>query len=533
MPLRPAHVLLATALAAHQVAAQPVEEVAERVAEAQNLLRDRFAEGDVRGRFLERLEGQYAFSPDARELPIADVVNPESVSAMAVGAHLEVAGSIDDEWRLIVQSYQVFDPLPDISPDPREVGNDVSAGLPGPRDVAGAVRGIVQGLDEALQPGAMNVETRSFDENTELGSLVLNNAEEIVAAYATADPVEQAQLARTWRELRYTLADVFTDETQYKAIYGQISNYPTWTYDRIFEQATSVVAIAPAGSNRSVCSGVLVTTDIVLTAGHCFEGPLQQYEVWFGYMQYPNLGQAPIVKRMLEAEPIAPAAGLWPDLLARNFSASLLDYAMVRIAPPSEGTLLPDVPALPGRNVSPRPQCLRKNNPQRGDALYVVGYPQARHATVHDNARVEFPFRILASGNNFDLLRLDVEADFVGTPEHAAILEEFDRSYLREPVPGSIFLSWRSFYDIRDRGQPRMGIVADTFRGNSGGPVFDRENEQCVVGILNKGMPDTGLRRSANWKVHERVLPVTAILQDLERHEFGAELLASGALEIR
>jgi hypothetical protein len=478
---------------------------------------------------LEKLAGQYVFSPDARELPLADVVNPESVSVMAVGTHLGVSGSLDDTWRLIVESYQVWNPLSNLRED---INERIVGGLPENPAASDAVQNVVAALDVALQPGAMSVETRSFDENTELGSVVTNNAEEIVAAYAIAGPLEQAQLARTWRELRYTLADVFTDETQYKAIYGQISNYPTWTYDHIFEQAASVVAIAPAGSTRPVCSGVLVTTDIVLTAGHCFEGPPQQYEVWFGYMQYPNLGQAPIVKRPLDAEPVSPAADLWPDLLARNFSASLLDYAMVRVEPPSEGALLPEVSVLPGRTVTPTPQCLRKNNPQRGDALYVVGYPQARHATVHDNARVEFPFRLLTT--DFDLLRLDVEADFVDTPDHAEVLAELERSYVREPVPGATILSWRSFYDVRDRGQPRMGIVADTFRGNSGGPVFDRENEQCVVGILNKGMPDTGLRRSANWKVHERVLPVTAILEDLGRHEFGAELLLdSGALEIR
>jgi V8-like Glu-specific endopeptidase len=63
-----------------------------------------------------------------------------------------------------------------------------------------------------------------------------------------------------------------------------------------------------------------------------------------------------------------------------------------------------------------------------------------------------------------------------------------------------------------------MGIVADTFQGNSGGPVYDRERTQCVVGILVAGAQDTGTRLTPNWKHHERVLPVSAILEDAERY---------------
>jgi V8-like Glu-specific endopeptidase len=60
-----------------------------------------------------------------------------------------------------------------------------------------------------------------------------------------------------------------------------------------------------------------------------------------------------------------------------------------------------------------------------------------------------------------------------------------------------------------------MGIVADTFRGNSGGPVYDREHGQCVTGILLLGAPDTGVRRTVNWKEHERVVPISAIMDEI------------------
>jgi hypothetical protein len=46
-----------------------------------------------------------------------------------------------------------------------------------------------------------------------------------------------------------------------------------------------------------------------------------------------------------------------------------------------------------------------------------------------------------------------------------------------------------------------------------------------VVGILVAGSPDTGFRRTANWKEHERVLPVGAVLQDLAKDEQTRDLI--------
>jgi V8-like Glu-specific endopeptidase len=78
-----------------------------------------------------------------------------------------------------------------------------------------------------------------------------------------------------------------------------------------------------------------------------------------------------------------------------------------------------------------------------------------------------------------------------------------------------------------------MGIVADTFHGDSGGPVFDHDHDQCVVGILTSGMPDTGIRLTANLKQHERVLPVTAILDDLNQDPSTAKLINDKEVDVR
>ncbi|WP_170378657.1 trypsin-like serine peptidase [Ruegeria atlantica] len=517
-------------IVAPQATAQTVEDVASRVEDARSLLRDRFAESEVTGRFLEKLAGEYVFSPEERILPVALVENPDRIGAMAVGVLLGVSGALGETGSLTVEEYRVVAKR-QVQTEAAQATELVPFSTIGEGSGGAPIRQIVAGFEAASTPGAMNVATNTLDRSTPLGVRTLDNVSDILRQYAQADSAGRANLAREWRWLRVTIADFFPDTPGFKAIYGRVDNYPAWRYSRIFEDSASVVAIAKAGSNRAVCTGVLVAEDLVLTAGHCFEAPPEHYEVWFGYVQFPNLTNGTVVRREIDPMPVAPALDKWPRIIARDFDNVLLDYALVRIVPPDNDAHLPEAELLPGRKVAPKPQCLREGSPQRGDPIYVVGYPQARPATVHDNARVEFPFRIL-DGSDFDLLRLDVEADFIDTSDHSSVLAELDQSYVIEDSNAAI-LSWRRFYDIREGGQPRMGIVADTFRGNSGGPVFDRENDQCVVGILNKGMPDTGLRRSASWKVHERVLPATAIIEDLRRHPASATLIDNKLLDIR
>jgi hypothetical protein len=114
-------------------------------------------------------------------------------------------------------------------------------------------------------------------------------------------------------------------------------------------------------------------------------------------------------------------------------------------------------------------------------------------------------------------------------------MRSFDESYVLSQVlsQGGPVGSFRFLNDIRDSGQPRMGIIADLFRGNSGGPVFDHERDQCVVGILNRGMPDTGKRLGASWKQHERVLPISAILENLGAHPETKPLITNGELVLK
>jgi hypothetical protein len=410
-----------------------------------------------------------------------------------------------DQGTLAITRYELAAPVPGTAP---------STPSTPVAQARAAAASIVRELQGAIAPGAMSVDSRSLSDpaTSPQASRTRTEIRNIVQSYQAAvqggSVAEAAEIASDWADLRVTIYDVFRDDPQRKTIYGSPDNYAPWRYARIFEQSHAVVAIGEPGQNRSLCSGVLIAADLVLTAAHCFAGPPVRdpgtLEVWFDYRERPD-GTFTTVQRRRLVGPVAPPATVWPRLLAGDYGPDLLDYAVVRFAPSSEGVLVPN---------GVLPQCLRRTSLHRGDAIYVVGYPQGGLATVHDNARVYLPHRI-PDGEDYYQLRLNVEADVLDRPDKAEIMREFDESYQR--IEGTL-VRWRLLYNVADRGQPRMGIVADAFRGNSGGPVFDHEREQCVVGILNSGTTDTGERLRPDWKRHERVLPVNAILDDLRRH---------------
>lgn len=485
-----------------------------RASKARSQLAELFAMGEVEGRLGEPVAGSYVFAPRGLGLPQAPVANPDKVSALAVGPVLLLRGRVDSEGRLTVESYS-------LKPPPRS-RSESGDGLP--PAVRNASAEIVSALGDAIKPGAMSVVERSLDGESAPARKARTNIAGIVTAYRAAvnagDGTAVSAIVREWAALRPQVLDTLPGGNEYKAIYGQADNYAPWRYDRIFQQSPAVVAIGEPNGSIARCSGVLVGSDLVLTAAHCFSLPPRrepgQLEVWFDYAERPDgASPPPVQRRRIAAEPAAPAPSRWPDLMTGPFRADLLDYAIVRFAAPAGEPLLPN---------SARPQCLRRTPLDRGEAIYVVGYPRGERATVHDNARVYLPHRVL-DGDDFSKLRLDAETDLLGDPGRAELMQEFDASYV--DVETSVLGTWRVFHDVRYGLQPSMGVIADTFRGNSGGPVYDHGREQCVVGILNRGASDTGQRRSGNWKEHEHVLPIRAVLDDLKRDPATATVVDS------
>ncbi|MBP2490885.1 hypothetical protein JOH50_006681 [Rhizobium leguminosarum] len=481
---------------------------------------------------MERSPVSYIFSPEDRSLPIATVINPERVGILAVGPRMLVKGKLDPELRTIeVSDYRLASSF--ASDD-----NDSNFSTP-VKEALKASRSIVSRIDDAAKPGAQSVTSRSLDRASEFGEKTLDDMAAFAAAYRSAvddgDAAMVSKIVSRWREVRQTIGAALPDGTQYKALYGAADFYAAWRYDRIFAQSAAVLAIGEPGQSSPRCSGVLIAEDLVLTAAHCFAAPPQMepgdLEVWFGFAEKPepDFSRAAPIRRRIKSQAVAPAPDKWPLLMKRQYNHSLYDYAIVRFVAPDGEPLLPEVEIIPGRKIKPSPQCLRRIPPQRADALYVLGFPNGNPATVHDNSRVELPYRVL-DGDDFSMLRLDVDADFRESDDHDDVLREFDASYVLDDTGG---LRWWYLFDIRDGGQPRMGIVADTFRGNSGGPVYDHQHEQCVVGILNRGMDDSGVGLDADWKVHERVLPIRAILEDLERDQTTQALITDNILRIK
>jgi Trypsin-like peptidase domain len=478
-----------------------------RLRSARGQLAELLGGSGVEGRLFERFTASYVFSPVQPDLPQAQVSNPEDVAQLAVGPLLQVWGQLDERGALTVAKYSLKRPP---APDPAE-----AAVLP--QVVRAATTNLFAALEGALKPGAMSVTTRSLDDPSPIAQETRTSIAAFRRAYRQAlqqkaDEKVITAIVREWARSRTTVADMFSDSDDHKALYGPPDNYDPWRYDVIFRQSRAVVALGEPGNSRARCSGVLIAADLVLTAGHCFGGnspkPPKELEVWFDYARAPS-GPQPTILRRPVVELVAPSPKRLPDMMAGVFDSELLDYAIIRFAAPPGQPLVPKGISAP---------CLRGSPPSRNDPVYVVGYPRGEPVMVHDSARVYLPHRVL-DGELFFQLRLDVDADLIESPERAAFLRQFDESY--ETVKEANDITYRYFYHVKDGNQPRMGIIADTFRGNSGGPVYDRERGQCVVGTLIAGADDTGMRLTASWKHHERVLPISAVLEDAERHAPG------------
>ena len=459
------------------------------------------------GRVVERSRGNYAVSPARADLPQAPIKNGAAVGALAIGPLLRVWGNLDENGALTVQRYT----LAVAARRPTESADGALL----PPDVRDASNQIIATVDAALRPGAMGVTERSLTGPSALSAEVRKNLTTIRTGYqqalaANAAPRAITAIVRQYVEARRIVADAFTQSDEHKALYRSAENYDPWRYDVIYRQARAVVAIGEPGDTTARCSGVLIADDLVLTAAHCFGGDRrknpEELEVWFGYARLPG-GNLPPLQRRPILDLVAPARSLLPKMFEGAFDSQLLDYAIVRFGKRGSDPLTPPDVA---------PQCLRSASLFKNDPIYVVGYPEGAPQMVHDSGRVYLPFRIF-DGDLFFRLRLDVEADLIDSPDRAEFMKQFDSSY--ETVEETNGVKYRYFYHVKDGNQPRMGIVANTFQGDSGGPVFERERGQCVVGILVSGADDTGVRLNASWERHEHVLPATAILKDAERYD--------------
>jgi Trypsin-like peptidase domain len=484
-------------------------------------LNQSFESGAVSGSFVERTPGSYMFVPDSRDLPAVPVLNPDDVPAASVGPRLEVQATYDaGNAGIRVTDYELSLISRLLQLDLLDDGDTLGDSRIG-RAVASFEGKLRAALGRDLRPsviGGIHIGSDEPADDPMIGASARTAERELDAAYR--DAVERGDDEERSAAVR-ALADV---RQELKAIYGDYDNFPPWSYQQIFANSQSVVALAePGQQHQALCSGVLIARDLVLTAGHCFkQHDPQDLQVWFGFVETAD-GELPPPIGFDVVELVAPPREEHREFLERaaeeRFDAAVPDYAIVRIDPDDGPGLAPEI----------APQCLRAAHISRGRAVYVVGYPKGTRETVHDAGRVYLPFGLRP--RQFEDLKKEIEVDFADLEDadRLRLLGEFTASYVERPDGAtSVF----ELYDTRFGGQPKVGIVADTFRGNSGSPVFDRDNH-CIAGILTGGAPDLGQRLGASWQFHETVLPMPAILVDLKESEQTATLVETGGLTIR
>jgi Trypsin len=268
-------------------------------------------------------------------------------------------------------------------------------------------------------------------------------------------------------------------------------NYPPDSYKTIFERSEHAIALVQKSTGSPYCSGALVSATLVLTAKHCTKDiDLADVEVWKHYVQHEDGStSAPrkIAVKGLQYEP----------------TDVLLDFALIAVS--GEAGPVQD------------PPCLSTDRVRLRELLYILGHPQQRPLTVHDFAEVLFPYEVAYS--ELDQIILD-QRIANATDE---VIASIKSSYVQSPA--GTYTNSSAVWG----NQPTIGILADTFRGNSGAPVFSR-NTHRLVGVFVRGQPDYADPWTASWLRHEAVLPAARIIGDLQQN---TTLISDGNLCVR
>ncbi len=272
-----------------------------------------------------------------------------------------------------------------------------------------------------------------------------------------------------------------------KAIYGRNDNYRPEVYERIFKNSQSAVAIAANTDPKG--SGVLIGDNLILTCKHCVDDYTpKELKVWFDFdvgNGFAPKDQYPVEKILVRGVP--PANAFDP-----------LDFALLEIGS-----------NIKGEQAAKKyePATLSTTRQKRDDPVYVVGYPQQRPRTVHDNAFVLFPFQ--ATEEQYNDLAMFVCAETKLSPRRSEELRDFLSSYvLNQPL--SLYENYNVVWKC-----PAMLADCDTYHGDSGAGVFSRGRSE-VVGLLKGGAPDNGVANVPGWQTHEVVVPIGPILHQLD-----------------
>lgn len=322
---------------------------------------------------------------------------------------------------------------------------------------------------------------------------------------------ERRQAARTYTAL--------SRQSQLKAVYGVLTNFPPLSYRQIYYYSQRVVGIEIDGER--VCSGIALDAEWIMTAGHC--------------LAREPLSDAVTISFSTGEDHLQRVHGLkdrWPVPVPGMRASDPLDYAFLRIDPTEP--LRVQIAKLDAEAGSDglRPLCLLTENLPYRRPVFAIGHPLGQDKTVHDYAYVWFPHRL--SQRDFDQVESEAyaQAEDVGRQVEDAgyadrAREALRKAYRRSEQNGEVSFTYMLPLDEAPDGsaRPSFGIDTDTFSGDSGAPVFDRKT-QCIAGVFGGGEDDQLVAVQASWREHEFATPIAAILDHARQQP--ADVTAAG-----
>ena len=309
-----------------------------------------------------------------------------------------------------------------------------------------------------------------------------------------------------------------------KRFFGMNDNYRPEIYAMISRLCNSCVAIVKKDRSKPLGSGVLIGKDIVLTCKHNIDErsadsfETSDYVVWFDFEE----------RRWPPPTPSPVKSDCWPPptptvkyACREIYRSKELDFVLLEIRP----NTAPD-------NDQPAPLKLSKTRVDRWTPIVLVGYPDGNQRQVHDDAWVLYPHE-LRSDQERGKLESQIAKESVDWTEEGMVEDKkakglmaardfLDDNYEKDQTDG--------IYRYTRYHQPTIGAVCDTFEGDSGAPAVLRETGK-LIGILYRGLPDIpgqtastderkpSISGSPGTRYHELILPITAILAELQKHE--------------